>query len=185
MPGDRAQLGREPGHDEFEPSTWVMIREGFTDDRVAYAGAIAAVHAQTRRFAAGMADVRRAAGTEPADATAAATRCWTSRAGRLGRSSTSSSPRRVGRRWRTSRAGPRSRCRWALRARAADRCAADGARRDGLVATGRSTGSCRPVGRPAPAAVGRVTGKDLEQVPRGAARAGRVGEGRRDRSATA
>ncbi|MHC9296045.1 amidase [Mycobacterium sp. LTG2003] len=49
------QLGREPTEDEFEPSTWVMIREGFTTTGMAYADAIAAVHAQTRRFAAGMA----------------------------------------------------------------------------------------------------------------------------------
>ncbi len=48
-------LGREPGEDEFEPSTWVMVREGFTTSGVAYAEAIGAVHAQTRRFAAGMA----------------------------------------------------------------------------------------------------------------------------------
>jgi amidase len=48
-------LGREPAEDEFEPSTWVMIREGFTISGPAYAGAIAAVHAETRRFAAGMA----------------------------------------------------------------------------------------------------------------------------------
>jgi amidase len=50
-----AHLGREPHEDEFEPSTWVMVREGFTTTGVAYAQAIAAVHAQTRRFAAGMA----------------------------------------------------------------------------------------------------------------------------------
>ena len=49
-----AHLGREPHEDEFEPSTWVMVREGFTTSGVAYAKAIAAVHAQTRRFAAGM-----------------------------------------------------------------------------------------------------------------------------------
>src|SRR5262245_20086920 len=49
-----AHLGREPHENEFEPSTWVMVREGFTTSGVAYAGAIAAVHAQTRRFAAGM-----------------------------------------------------------------------------------------------------------------------------------
>ena len=49
-----AHLGREPDEDEFEPSTWVMVREGFTTTGVAYANAIAAVHAQTRRFAAGM-----------------------------------------------------------------------------------------------------------------------------------
>jgi amidase len=48
-------LGREPREDEFEPSTWVMVREGFTTTGVAYAEAIGAVHAQTRRFAAGMA----------------------------------------------------------------------------------------------------------------------------------
>lgn len=50
-----SHLGREPSEDEFEPSTWVMIREGFTTTGAAYAGAIDAVHAQTRRFAAGMA----------------------------------------------------------------------------------------------------------------------------------
>ncbi|AKS34169.1 amidase [Mycolicibacterium goodii] len=49
-----AHLGREPREDEFEPSTWVMVREGFTTTGVAYANAIAAVHAETRRFAAGM-----------------------------------------------------------------------------------------------------------------------------------
>jgi amidase len=48
-------LGREPGEDEFEPSTWVMVREGFSTTGAAYAGAVDAVHAQTRRFAAGMA----------------------------------------------------------------------------------------------------------------------------------
>lgn len=47
-------LGREPDEDEFEPSTWVMVREGFCTTGVAYAGAIDAIHAQTRRFAAGM-----------------------------------------------------------------------------------------------------------------------------------
>jgi amidase len=50
-----AHLGREPHEDEFEPSTWVMVREGFTTTGLAYAEAIGAVHAQTRRFAAGMA----------------------------------------------------------------------------------------------------------------------------------
>jgi amidase len=49
-----AHLGREPREDEFEPSTWVMVREGFTTSGIAYADAIAAVHAQTRRFVAGM-----------------------------------------------------------------------------------------------------------------------------------
>ncbi|MDX1891785.1 amidase [Mycolicibacterium sp. 050158] len=48
-------LGREPTEDDFEPSSWVMMREGFTTTGVAYAEAIGAVHAQTRRFAAGMA----------------------------------------------------------------------------------------------------------------------------------
>ena len=48
-------LGREPAEDEFEPSTWVMIREGFVTTGAEYAGAIDDVHAQTRRFAAGMA----------------------------------------------------------------------------------------------------------------------------------
>ncbi|MEU0498868.1 amidase [Mycobacterium sp. NPDC006124] len=47
-------LGREPTDDDFEPSSWVMMREGFTTTGVAYAEAIGAVHAQTRRFAAGM-----------------------------------------------------------------------------------------------------------------------------------
>jgi amidase len=47
-------LGREPREDEFEPSSWVMMREGFTTTGVAYAEAIGAVHAQTRRFAEGM-----------------------------------------------------------------------------------------------------------------------------------
>ncbi len=50
-----SHLGREPNEDEFEPSTWVMVREGFTTTGCAYAGAIEAMHAQTRRFAAGMA----------------------------------------------------------------------------------------------------------------------------------
>ena len=49
-----AHLGREPHEDEFEPSTWVMVREGFTTSGVAYADAIGAVHAQTRRFVEGM-----------------------------------------------------------------------------------------------------------------------------------
>ncbi len=47
-------LGRAPREDEFEPSTWVMVREGFSTTGTQYADAIAAVHAQTRRFAAGM-----------------------------------------------------------------------------------------------------------------------------------
>jgi amidase len=49
-----AHLGREPHEDEFEPSTWVMVREGFTTSGIAYADAIGALHAQTRRFVAGM-----------------------------------------------------------------------------------------------------------------------------------
>jgi len=49
-----AHLGREPHEDEFEPSTWVMVREGFTTTGLAYAEAIGAVHSQTRQFAAGM-----------------------------------------------------------------------------------------------------------------------------------
>lgn len=51
----RAVLGREPEEDDFEPSSWVMMREGFETTGVAYAEAIGAVHAQTRRFADGMA----------------------------------------------------------------------------------------------------------------------------------
>ena len=47
-------LGREPTEAEFEPSTWVMVREGFTISGRAYAEAIATVHSETRRFAAGM-----------------------------------------------------------------------------------------------------------------------------------
>lgn len=49
-------LGREPREDEFEPSTWEMMQEGFTTPGVVYADAINTVHAQTRRFAAGMRD---------------------------------------------------------------------------------------------------------------------------------
>lgn len=48
-------LGREPHDDEFEPSTWVMVREGFATTGTAYAAAIAAIHDQTRRFATHMA----------------------------------------------------------------------------------------------------------------------------------
>lgn len=51
----KQMLGREPEEEDFEPSSWVMMREGFTTTGVAYAEAIGAVHAQTRRFAAGMA----------------------------------------------------------------------------------------------------------------------------------
>ncbi|KUI36950.1 amidase [Mycobacterium sp. IS-1496] len=51
-----AHLGRPPAEDEFEASTWVMVREGFTTTGVQYAGAIETVHAETRRFVAGMAE---------------------------------------------------------------------------------------------------------------------------------
>ncbi|KUI35082.1 amidase [Mycobacterium sp. GA-2829] len=50
-----AHLGRPPAEDEFEDSTWVMVREGFETTGLRYAGAIETVHAQTRRFVAGMA----------------------------------------------------------------------------------------------------------------------------------
>ena len=50
-----SHLGRDPAEDEFEPSTWVMVREGFVTTGSEYAGAISDLHAQTRRFAAGMA----------------------------------------------------------------------------------------------------------------------------------
>lgn len=49
-----AHLGRAPREDEFEPSTWVMVHEGFRTTGVEYASAISAVHAQTRLFAAGL-----------------------------------------------------------------------------------------------------------------------------------
>ncbi|MDG4666746.1 amidase [Mycobacterium sp. 236(2023)] len=49
-------LGREPEEDEFEPSTWEMVREGFTTTGTEYANAIDAVHAQTRRFATQMSE---------------------------------------------------------------------------------------------------------------------------------
>ncbi len=51
----KAHLGRDPREDEFEPSSWVMMREGFTTLGIDYAGAIEAIHAQTRQFVAGMA----------------------------------------------------------------------------------------------------------------------------------
>ncbi|MCK0174158.1 MULTISPECIES: amidase [Mycobacteriaceae] len=50
-----AHLGRPPQEDEFEASTWVMVREGFTTTGVQYAAAIETVHAETRRFVAAMA----------------------------------------------------------------------------------------------------------------------------------
>ncbi|WP_370464446.1 amidase [Mycolicibacterium sp. 018/SC-01/001] len=52
----RRHLGREPREDEFEPSSWVMIQEGFGTTGVAYAGAIATIHGQTRRFATQLVD---------------------------------------------------------------------------------------------------------------------------------
>lgn len=48
-------LGRPPLEEELEASSWVMVREGLSVSGEAYAGAIEAVHAQTRRFVAGMA----------------------------------------------------------------------------------------------------------------------------------
>lgn len=48
-------LGRTPLEEELEASSWVMVREGLSVSGEAYAGAIEAVHAQTRRFVAGMA----------------------------------------------------------------------------------------------------------------------------------
>jgi amidase len=50
----KSHLGREPLEDEFEASSWVMMREGFTTTGVDYADAIDAVHAQTRQFVAAM-----------------------------------------------------------------------------------------------------------------------------------
>ncbi|APE14890.1 amidase [Mycolicibacterium pallens] len=50
----RSHLGRDPREDEFEPSSWVMMREGFTTSGVDYADAIEAIHSQTRHFVAGM-----------------------------------------------------------------------------------------------------------------------------------
>ncbi|KAA0108375.1 amidase [Mycolicibacterium sp. P1-5] len=49
-----SHLGRAPREDEFEPSSWVMMREGFTTSGVDYADAIEAIHGQTRQFVAGM-----------------------------------------------------------------------------------------------------------------------------------
>jgi amidase len=48
-------LGRPPQRDELEPTAWEMLEEGRSVTGERYAGAIAAVHAQTRRFAAGLA----------------------------------------------------------------------------------------------------------------------------------
>jgi amidase len=50
-------LGRPPQHDELEPTAWEMLEEGRSVTGERYAGAIATVHAQGRRFAQGLADV--------------------------------------------------------------------------------------------------------------------------------
>ncbi|MCX2929549.1 amidase [Mycobacterium sp. CVI_P3] len=50
----RSHLGRDPFEDEFEASSWVMMREGFTTSGVDYADAIDIIHAQTRQFVAGL-----------------------------------------------------------------------------------------------------------------------------------
>jgi amidase len=50
-------LGRPPERDELEPTAWEMLEEGRSVSGARYAGAIATVHAQGRRFAAGLADV--------------------------------------------------------------------------------------------------------------------------------
>lgn len=50
----RSHLRRDPREDEFEPSSWVMMREGFTTAGVDYADAIDTIHGQTRQFVAGM-----------------------------------------------------------------------------------------------------------------------------------
>jgi amidase len=49
-------LGRPPERDELEPTAWEMLEEGREVTGERYAGAIADVHAQTRRFAAGLQD---------------------------------------------------------------------------------------------------------------------------------
>jgi amidase len=49
-----SHLGRAPREDEFEPSSWVMMREGFRTVGIDYADAIEAIHGQTRQFVAGM-----------------------------------------------------------------------------------------------------------------------------------
>jgi amidase len=51
------QLGRPPERDELEPTAWEMLEEGRSVTGEHYAGAIAAVHAQTRRFAHDFPDV--------------------------------------------------------------------------------------------------------------------------------
>ncbi|HWF72622.1 MAG TPA: amidase [Solirubrobacteraceae bacterium] len=49
-------LGRPPERDELEPTAWEMLEEGRGVSGERYAGAIATVHAQGRRFAEGLAD---------------------------------------------------------------------------------------------------------------------------------
>ncbi|MBO9533993.1 MAG: amidase [Solirubrobacteraceae bacterium] len=49
-------LGRPPLEEELEASSWVMVREGLAVSGEAYADAITAIHAQTRRFVAEMQD---------------------------------------------------------------------------------------------------------------------------------
>jgi amidase len=49
-----ATLGRPPERDELEATAWEMLEEGRSVTGERYAGAIAAVHAQGRRFAEGL-----------------------------------------------------------------------------------------------------------------------------------
>jgi amidase len=51
-----AALGRPPERDELEATAWEMLEEGRSVTGAQYAGAIATVHAQGRRFADGLAD---------------------------------------------------------------------------------------------------------------------------------
>jgi amidase len=48
-------LGRPPSWDELEPSAWEMLEGGRDVSGERYAGAIASIHAQGRRFAEGLA----------------------------------------------------------------------------------------------------------------------------------
>ncbi len=52
-----AVLGRPPERDELEPTSWEMLEEGREVSGERYASAIAAVHAEGRRFAQALADV--------------------------------------------------------------------------------------------------------------------------------
>ncbi|WP_037498996.1 amidase [Solirubrobacter soli] len=52
-----SELGRPPERGELEPTAWEMLEEGRSVTGAQYAGAIASVHAQGRRFADGLADV--------------------------------------------------------------------------------------------------------------------------------